>query len=201
MSPTSTTQGHLSVQYQGLQLAFHPSELFLDGQVWWLQGTDGLCCPRSWRCLQAGVSHAVSDWICLSVTFQENPYLDLPAWPHPWTGMGGTVLAQASWRTLGQVFLPRMPWSSLTLTSKSLNTQSVLLNRSILMPKIQCRTPVLTNEFPNSNLLLQNIKIYYMGKITHISLKLYVQNLVTYYCKTNFCAILLVPQSSLLYSH
>lgn len=30
----------------------------------------------------------------------------------PWTGMGGTMLAQASWSIPGQVFLPRMPWSS-----------------------------------------------------------------------------------------
>lgn len=115
-------------------------------------------------CLQTG---------CPCRTFQEIPYIDLPAWPQPWAGMGGTVLAQASWRIPGQVFLPRMPWHSpnihLTLVSKSLDTQPVWFcwKAQHWYPKYNADATMLKKGVPNSNLLLQDLKIMLLYRHDH----------------------------------
>lgn len=138
MSATSTTQRDLSVQYQSFQLASHPSDLFLNGQVRWLQGTDGLTCPRDSRCLQLGISQAAYR-LDLPLCNFRGEFIHWPACPHGQVWVGPCWLKPAG-AYQAKFSFPGCHEVHLTLASKAWTlSQPVLFKCPTLMSKIQYR--------------------------------------------------------------
>lgn len=101
----------------------HPSDLFLNGQVRWLQGTDGLTCPRDSRCLQLGISQAAYR-LDLPLCNFRGEFIHWPACPHGQVWVGPCWLKPAG-AYQAKFSFPGCHKVHLTLASKSLNTQPV----------------------------------------------------------------------------